>query len=184
MFDSRSWAYTDEVVLERGIQINDLDTSHNHLRNRKALDEMAEYIKGGGFWTEQYLREYATQHSIRQSPIIQLSRFDDGWMMIHDGHHRIGATHLAGRNYLREDEYNITDWTYDSYLEICHENNWYTPFDPRTHCRKADFAAFKKLARQRFLDGEDPKAISEWILKNPQLYVEPRVVRNISQLVG
>lgn len=170
-------------VANETLLIADLATSHNRLRNKAALEEMTKYVASGGFWTEEYLREYALRNNIRQSPIIQISRFDDGWQMIHDGHHRIGATHMAGRTYLRADEFNITDWTYSSYLEICHENNWYTPFDPRTYCRKADFAAFKKLARERFLSGEKQEIIHEWILSNSDLYVEPRGVQNISELI-
>jgi hypothetical protein len=144
---------------------------------------MIRYVSEGGVWTKHYLEEYSQKMGLgRVSPLIQLSRFDDGKVFLHDGHHRVVSTHLAGRSILLPEEYEISEWTYPEYLEINHGNGWYTPFDPRIHTRTPDFGKFKKLAKEKFI--LDPIEAEKWILENQHLYREPRKFHFVPELAA
>lgn len=165
------------------MNISQLWVTHNHLRHKENLYEMVRYVAGGGLWTKEYLEEYSRVQGLdRVSPLIQLSRFDDGKVFLHDGHHRVVSTYMAGRHILLPEEYQITDWRYPDYLEINHGNGWYTPFDPRIHTRTPDFAKFKKLAREKFL--VDPVEAENWIIENSNLYREPRRYKSVVELAN
>lgn len=160
------------------IDFKDLFVSQTNLRHLSDLKSMINYVKSGGFWTPDHLQQFATQNNLtRISPIIQVSRFEDGKLFIHDGHHRGVATYLGERTYLRADEYKISDWKYENYLEINHGNGWYTPFDPRIHLRTPDFAKFKQLAREKF--SENPETAIQWILEHYDLFRQDRKIHGI-----
>jgi len=106
-----------------------LQISQSGLRNQCNIGSMIEYVKQGGFWTAAYMSRFP------HNKLIQISCFEDGQHFIHDGHHRSVSTWLAGRKYLRDDEYEITTWTYDQYTEINYKNGWITPFDRSTKSR-------------------------------------------------
>ena len=112
--------------------------------------------------------EYASDTLTKVSPSIQLTEFEDGAIYVHDGHHRCVSTWIAGRSYLREDEYDLRKWTYAQYLEINGPNRWWTPFDPRIHLRRADVKFFKEEAAKRFQ--ADPHACVKWIRENHFAY--------------
>lgn len=157
------------------VKISGLIVTHNDLRNPASLPEMIRYVGQGGFWTETDLASFSKSQRLgRTSPLIQLSRFEDDLIYLHDGHHRTAATYLGGRDYLRDDEYHISDWRYSDYELLSHEKGWYTPFDPRTHVRTPDFGYFKHEARQRFLDGASVEDVAKWIADNEARYREPR----------
>jgi hypothetical protein len=65
-------------------------------------------------------------------------------LLVHDGHHRLVATYLAGRAFLDPAEYRVTPWTFTDYLAVNFAAGWVTPFDPRTQVRTADFAVWKR----------------------------------------
>ncbi len=132
---------------------------------------MIDFVKSGGFWTIEQLKRYATSTNTYCCFPIQINEFEDGFKCLHDGHHRCVSTYLAGRDYLRRDEYQITCWTYREYLEINHENRWYTPFDPRTHLRTHDISDFKAKAYKLFC--KDPIEAVQWIECNKDLYCYP-----------
>lgn len=129
---------------------------------------MVKYAKEAGFWTLQKRAEYASDTLTKVSPSIQLTEFEDGAIYVHDGHHRCVSTWIAGRSYLREDEYDLRKWTYAQYLEINGPNRWWTPFDPRIHLRRADVKFFKEEAARRF--NLDPHACVKWIRENHFAY--------------
>jgi hypothetical protein len=129
---------------------------------------MMEYVKNGGFWTLLKRTEYANNTATKVSPSIQLTQFEDGEIYVHDGHHRCISTCLGGRDYIRDDEYEIYNWTYDEYLEINAPNRWWTPFDPRIHLRLPDVKLFKEEAARRF--NVDPQACVKWIRENHARY--------------
>ena len=163
--------------------LSDLLVMQSDLRHWDDLSSMIEYVKGGGFWTAEYLSDYAKSKSLpRVSPLISVSSFEDNSDFVHDGHHRCVATWLGGRNYLRDDEFNLTEWKYKDYLEIAPENNWYTPFDPKTHVRTADFAAFKKEARERFKS--DVNVALDWLYKNLDQFRTPRTIHTVPELAN
>lgn len=162
------------------MKIDQLMVTHNHLRHKENLHEMVQYVANGGLWTAEFLKKFSESKGLsRVSPLIQLSRFEDGVVYLHDGHHRAVSTFLAGRYTLDPAEYQITEWTYPEYLEISHANGWYTPFDPRIHTRTPDFAKFKKQAKEKFLI--DPIEAEKWILDNQNLYREPRKYKFVSE---
>lgn len=153
----------------------------NDLRHWDDMGEMVAFVKGGGFWTQEYLTEYSDKNKLsRVSPLIAISRFEDGVHYLHDGHHRSAATWLGGRDYLAPNEYVIFPWTYDEYLEIAPQNNWYTPFDPRIHVRTADFSKFKTEAKKRFQI--DSKEAIKWLYEHLDDFRTTRTIRSIPEL--
>jgi hypothetical protein len=116
----------------------------NELRYYDSIKSMVDYVRGGGIWHQESMDEYALQSNTKASGLIQLVEFPDGKIMLHDGHHRGVTTHLGLREKLHDNEFQITKWTYDAYLEINFKNKWVTPFDPRTHIRVADIYKFKR----------------------------------------
>jgi len=165
------------------LSVNSLIVSQNDLRNFAQLKEMAAFVRQGGFWTPSVLEHYALQHSLKQSPIIKISRFVDqnDTMMIHDGHHRVISTFMGGRDWLREDEYLITDWKLAQYEELAPQNNWYTPFNPLTHIRIADISEFKNQAK-RLYETTDFELFKLWVVSNSHVYCVPRQVTQVSEL--
>ena len=162
------------------MKIEQLIVTHNHLRHKENLHEMVRYVAEGGLWTPDFLKKFSQEKGLdRVSPLIQLSLFEDGAVYLHDGHHRVVSTFLAGRKELNPSEYHIANWTYPEYLEISHPNGWYTPFDPRLHTRTPDFGKFKKQAKEKFLI--DPIDAEKWVLDNQHLYREPRKYRFIPE---
>jgi hypothetical protein len=154
------------------MNLNEVIVTHNHLRVAESLPEMIAHVKANGLWDADYLKRYSELKGIRLSPIIQLSRFEDGKVFLHDGHHRAAATFLAGRAFLYPSEFHVTQWKYSEYLEISHPNGWYTPFDPRTHVRTPNFSRFKRMAKELFITR--PELAEKWILENKHLFSEPR----------
>lgn len=141
---------------------------------------MAEYVKNGGTWDKEALQEYADRENVKVSPLINISRFEDGVMYIHDGHHRTLATLLAGRLLLYPTEFKITHWMYEQYLEINFEVGWVTPFDPRTQCRKADLQKFKRYVIREAK--ESPEKAIKLIKKYKLIYAEPRKIFTVRDL--
>jgi hypothetical protein len=161
------------------LSLSNLWVMQENLRQTNLL-EMIKHVRQGGLWDIEYLTKYSQKNSLsRISPLIQISRFEDNLLYLHDGHHRCVATWLAGRHHLEDSEYQIRDWTYTSYLEINHDNGWYTPFDPRIHVRAADFANFKKQARNKFLLNEDAV---KWIESNYDCFRHPRRLNYLPEL--
>ena len=157
------------------------------LRHWDSMEEMSLFVKNGGFWTQDYLKEYSELNNLPSvSPLIAITKFEDGECYIHDGHHRCVATWLGERKFLREDEYILKEWTYDYYTEFAPHNNWFTPFDPRTHVRKPDFAAFKKAARefcQKYLLNHLMMA-EPWLMKHQHEYLVPRELEFLPELAS
>ena len=152
------------------------------LRHRNDIQTMAEYVKNGGYWTKECLEEYSkSQKLTRISPVIAISQFEDGLQFIHDGLHRSVSTWLGGRDYLRPDEFVLTNWKYEEYEEISPQNNWYTPFNPKIHLRVADLSVFKKEAKEKFK--ADLEAATEWLWQNSDKFRVNRigVILNIPQ---
>lgn len=165
------------------LPLEDLVVMQDDLRHWDHMGDMIQYVRHGGFWTAEYLKNYSAAMKLpRVSPLIAVSRFEDGKSYIHDGHHRSIATFLGGRDYLREDEYHLTEWAYSKYLEIAPENGWYTPFDPRLHVRTADFADFKHEARDRFQ--KDHQTALQWVLDNVNRFRTERRLWSLADMAA
>ena len=163
--------------------LNTLRVMQADLRHWDHMKEMVAFVKGGGFWTQEYLEQYSREQKLpRVSPLIAISRFEDGLDFLHDGHHRCVATWMAGRDYLRSDEFVLSNWVYEDYLEIAPHNNWYTPFNPKTHVRTADFAKFKAEAKERFAN--DPHAAVDWLYEHLQDFRTDRAIKYVPELAA
>ena len=128
------------------IKIDELIVSHNMLRNIN-LKKMVDFVSDGGYWTKEELEEYSKQHNLsRVSPLIEIIQFENGMKLLHDGHHRVVSTIYGGRYILEDDEYHIGESTFELYMNANPDKGWYTPYDPRTHCRLPDFKEFKDRA--------------------------------------
>ncbi len=166
-------------------EIKKLIVTHNSLRHSGTLKNMIAHVENGGLWDRKSLEEYSKQHGYdRVSPLIQISRFPDKKYYLHDGHHRVASVAAAGRLILHQSEYEISDWSYEAYTVVCHENGWYTPYDVRTQCRTPDFGGFKRLARQKFESGENSEGLNQWIQRLSYLYCEPRKIFTIHELLS
>jgi hypothetical protein len=148
---------------------------------RYAADEfhcMMDFVADGGVWNEAALRAHAARHGRGRVSLIQLSEFSAApgaagpLLVVHDGHHRLVATHLAGRPFLYAEEYRVTRWTFEQYLEINFACGWVTPYDPRTHVRRADFIAWKQKVLAVAL--ADPARAEQLIRSEAAAYREPR----------
>ena len=158
------------------LDIASLIVTQHELRYLGQIPQMVEFIRQKGVWNKEALTEHARfYHPGRISPLIQISRFPDGQDFIHDGHHRIATTWLGGRKVIYPEEYEVTEWTYELYLEINLSVGWVTPFDPRTHVRKPELHAFKKLVKENQLP-------EEFIRDNLDLYCEIRRFHTIDEM--
>src|SRR5262249_3040466 len=148
---------------------------------------MMDFVAAGRLWSDDALRQYAARHGQRPGRLIQLSLFpgegsSSGPLVVHDGHHRLVATHLAGRAFLDPAEYQVTPWTYEDYLAINLAAGWVTPFDPRSHVRTADFASWKE--RVLALAAADRAEAERMIREQAAAYREPRRYTSIAALAG
>lgn len=151
------------------------------LRNIPQIVTMIKFVKSGGFWTKDELQKYAVEHNIRVCPLIEIAKFPDGHHMIHDGTHRSVSVYLGGRKYLRDDEYVIRNWLYEDYMEISFENNWVTPFDPRTHIRVCDIGEYKKTVIE--IAKRDKTEALNYIQQNKQKYLRERNCHGLKDLI-
>ena len=161
----------------------DLDTlgiMHDEIRHRHQVVEMARLVRTGLCWNRDVLRAYADAHGRPVAPLIAIAHFPDGWLMIRDGHHRCLATYIGGRAYLRHDEYNIQEYTYEMYAEINFAAGFVTPFDPRTEVRIPDFGSFRQEVLHLY--ARSPEAAVEFIRQNKFRYARPRRHYNLTQM--
>lgn len=150
------------------IDISVLIVMQDELRVPEQIEGMIAFVKSGGRWK---LDGYP----------IYISRFPDGAEMIHDGHHRIVATWIAGRQILHDGEYFLKEWTYEQYNSIFFERGYVTPHDPRTHVRTADFLAFKREALD-IAAHKSPEEATTFIHANRHRFCRARKISKVSEL--
>lgn len=162
------------------LELDTLGIMHDEIRHMSQVGEMVRLVRAGLFWSSDVLRAYAEAHRLPVAPLIAIARFPDGWMMIRDGHHRCLATYVGGRAYLRHDEYNIQEYTYEMYAEINFAVGFVTPFDPRIEVRLPDFGSFRQEALRLY--AHNPQAAVEFIRRNKFRYARPRRYYNLTQM--
>lgn len=153
------------------MDIDQLFVMQESLRNPLQIPEMIDYVKHGGRWVASALESYGGK-----ADMINISCFPDGKKMIHDGHHRVVATLLAGRSILYPEEYFVRDWMYEDYECINIESKYLTPHDPRIHVRLADFSDF----REKLKKAESP---IDFIKENPHMYRKNREIWTVRELI-
>jgi hypothetical protein len=173
------------------MEIESLIPMQNSLREPEQVQEMMEFVRSGGFFTEETISSFLTDKRKDASKVFKLNpikvvRFEDARLYLHDGLHRSTAIWLAGRAVLDRREYVLEDWKYSEYLEINLADKWYTPFDPMTEVRIADFLSYKKKVEQ-LINGE-PKPSDDEIIRfihdsyKRGEYTEPRTTLTVPQL--
>jgi hypothetical protein len=171
------------------VRLSDLIVMQQELRYPECLPQMIDHVKDGGLWDRAYLSSFAKANNLRQSPLIQISRFPDGLLFLHDGHHRSVASFLGGRKEYYPEEYQIKNWTYDQYSSINFDIGFVTPFDPRTQVRKADLASFKKKIKTLAAENQEYAREIVWLASKGlcearDIYWEPRKIKTIAELAG
>ena len=143
------------------MELNILNVIQNELRNEWQLPKMIQLIKEGGRFDTESLIEYHRSQPYANLPhdkavggLIEISAFPDGAFYLHNGHHRAVAIHLAGREFLYDDEFYVKQWEYRDYDSIVFHNpdgswrGYVTPLDIRVEARKKDIGHFKDKVRK------------------------------------
>ena len=141
------------------LNTDDLIVTQESIRDEGKLERMLSFltVNGGKTWTMEIMQWYCKEHPGEKDPsLIVITEFEDGTRFIHDGHHRVLAALIAGRNFLSDLEYVIWKFKYSQYMEINFDKGFVTPFDPRTEVRLADFGNFKKNAMELYSKDENP----------------------------
>ena len=114
---------------------------------------------------------------------IRIARFEDGALYVHNGHHRVTACVLAGREVLQPTEYAIQDWTYAQYQEINWSAHYLTPFHPPTETRVADLTRFRTAVA--FVETRAGRLAAEaFIYRHTHLYKRRRCVATFVELAA
>lgn len=158
------------------LSINELTITQNGFRNGDQIRAMVAFVADGGVFEYSALKTYSAGQDTRP---INIVRFEDGRLYIHDGHHRIAAIYLGGRTYLHDSEYVITDWKYSDYTVINFEVKWVTPYDPRSEVRISDYWDFKQRAFDYLRDSEATVRIYIIDSYNSGVYTRPRTALTI-----
>ncbi len=162
--------------------IDRLTVSQNDVRHDyEHLMGMVGYVKSGGLFTRKAIEAHAVLTGSRPDPpLIGITRFPDGVHMIHDGHNRVVACHWAGRTELDPDEYFVKEYGYEHYTDLEPENGWFTPFDPRTEVRLADFGKYKVAARLCYAN--NPDLLNMFVGMRKHWYCSPRDVVAVAEM--
>lgn len=152
----------------------------SELRYYDAIRSMVDYVRSGGVWHQESMDEYALSTGTKASGLIQLVEFPDGKIMLHDGHHRGVTTYLGNRHKLNDNEFQLTKWTYEDYLDINFKNKWVTPYDPRTHIRVGDIYKFKRKILN--LAEMDETLAAYTIRQSLNVYAVPRTINFVPDL--
>ena len=164
------------------IGLDELTVLQDDLRHFSQMGEMIDFVRNGGFWTQEALNEFAIKTGIsRVCPLMEIAYFaEDERLMIHDGHHRAVATSFGGRDFLRSSEFTIKEWKYENYRNVNFANKWVTPLDPKKEIRFPDIGDFKKIALNILLTSEEEAL--RFILENKCLYARTRTVSSLAEL--
>jgi hypothetical protein len=139
---------------------------------------MSRFISNGGIWDKASL----VYHSGNKEPaMIKVTKFEDGMLMLHDGHHRAVASILAGRDYLVPDEYVLQEMTYAHYRVMNLDAGWITPHDPLTQVRFADWSRFREMVK--LLQKNNGRLSAEdYIKANLWQYCHVRTMKGVNEL--
>lgn len=162
------------------LRIDNIHITQDALRHEEQILGMYEFIKNGGRFNLNRLQEYAEKNNLKGRPqvtgLLRLTGHPDesqnGKLWLRDGHHRIVATSYF-RDHLWDDEYYIQDLTYQMMEETNFPIGWYTPFNPLTHVRKAEFCRFRSQAAEIFSQmGQE--AAEKYVREHLNDYAVPR----------
>lgn len=166
------------------LDISDILVTQSNLRNKSQLSEMIDFAGAGGSFNELTLASYAIRKSSdRVSPIIEIAKFEDGTLAIHNGHHRAVSIYL-GRDSrkLHSDEFFVREWKFSDYSDIVLPN-WITPFDVLKEFRHYDLSSWKNKVREFYkMHGE--KNTIDFIKQNKIEYCYDRYFFTVGDMVS
>ncbi len=164
------------------IALNSLVVSQDDVRDLSQIPVMVDFVRQGGIFTRQSLERWVAKNDLRPNPpLIGITKFPDGMLMINDGHHRAASILMGGRDHLDKQEFFVSCFTYAEYDEINVAQGWVTPFDPCTQVRLADFGDFKAWVK-RHLEHSAGEACA-FILDNRSRYSKSRTISTVPELV-
>ena len=142
---------------------------------------MIEFVESGGIFTLDRIQEFHPEDTV--FPLVHISRFPDGGMYLHDGHHRGVSIWLGGRDFLRPEEYTIRDWdSYDAYAYPNLSAKWYTPVSLDTEVRLPDTKNLKRFITEAIERKADPDEIIETIQTLRHMYATARKHSNVIEM--
>lgn len=146
---------------------------------KKAKAKQQHRPAGGG-------HDRRTQAQLRAAcaPII-LALLPDERLYVWDGHHRVAAIHLGGRDHLLPEEYSTMRCNFKFAQTVSFATWFLTPFDPRTEIRVPEFGSFKNEVAVQLKKKKKPEAeVVEYIMSNRQMYVLPRTFESVAEMVA
>jgi hypothetical protein len=161
------------------IHIDDLSITQDGFRFPRQIQEMVELVASNGRFNLGALAAHNNGDDLR---LINIARFEDGRHFIHDGHHRVAAIYLGGRKFVHANEYEVTDWKYEQYLEINLDKGWITPFDPRIELRVPDYTAYKQYVMEN-LKACGKESATAFIKMARTSYTRPRTMLTVQDLL-
>lgn len=179
-----NWSTKRNNSLRTGLEVSDILVTQVGLRDQQQLPQMTRFLRTGGMFDEETLGSYAIRKSLdRVSPLIEIAKFEDGVMAIHNGHHRAIAAFLSRANRkIYSDEFFIRNWKYSDYKDIVLPY-WVTPFDVLTELRVADLADWKKQVRDFYILNGDTKTV-KFIQENKAKYAVNRTFYTVGDMVS
>lgn len=154
--------------------VSDLLVTQDGLRDYEQLKRMIAYVRTGGLFDEETLGSYAIRHNLSKiAPRIEIARFKDNIMAIHNGHHRVMSIYFGRRDKsLRPSEFFIKNWDYSDYKDIVLPY-WVTPFDVMDELRVHELQDWKEEVRKYHKEHGD-KATEHFILTHKHRYAYRR----------
>lgn len=151
------------------MEIDSFKIMQDGLRYFEDVIRMVDYVNNGGIFSESFIES----HLGHKAPLIAITRFEDGTLILHDGHHRVAAICLSSkRNFLYESEYFIQEMSYDFYNQVGFKVGWVTPFDPRFFVRIPDFKQFKQKVLKMYTYNQTEA--EKYIYSNASEYLKLR----------
>lgn len=167
------------------LEIDTLLVSQESISHEK-IKTMMSHVENGGIWSLDHLLAYSESPSLTRhgrnglvSPLIAITRFEDGTLMVQNGHHRVRATRTV-RDFLHDEEYIISDWETHEYSQINFDRTYVTPYDPRKQIRLLDFGDYKKKVMD--IAVIDRVLAKEYIKNHTVDYCKDRIVHTVMDM--
>lgn len=166
------------------LPLSDLWVSQCDLRHpADRLWEMIGFVERGGLFSQDSIHEWSVLNGERpHPPLVSVNRFEDGLLMVHNGHNRATCILLGGREFLDPCEYFVQEIPYSKYDALEPHNDWFTPFHPACQVRLADFFDFKAEARRIYR--ENPRELAVFVASNHHLYCASRDLNTVGDMAS
>lgn len=188
------------------LNLTSLKVTQQSLRNPDQVFEMVEFVRQGGVFSIEAIRDYTEMipgpipRDIQLIAIVMIpgdyGKATPPQYFIRNGHHRAVSIFLGGRGFLTPEEYVIENRTWSEFEDIhfLHTDGswmgWVTPLDIRTECRLLEFGEYKHRVREIY-EQDGPDTAVDFIRANKKLYCEsrrivivPQLAEEIASLVG